>query len=284
MCSYSVVAQEKLYVYQEDGTCTEFQMSDVESIALEAGIKPYNPDDVIFNKVFSINPVDRVLFSPGNLQYHPTKKIWRFAPEQTAHIGKGNENISSNYNDWIDLFGWGTGDDPTKSSTSYGDYSEYAEWGDNIIGEDASGTWRTLSHNEWEYLLKKRENASNLISAARVKGNNGVILLPDNWVCPEDVVLKTGFSGSDDGYSNHQVITASEWEKLEDAGAVFLPAAGYRSGTTVKGLQESCRYWAAYWHMTTSAAMFYSTARKADIAFTYSYCGQSVRLVSVETY
>lgn len=278
----SVMAQDKLYVYQKDGIRSEFEISEVESLGFESEISPYTPDDTISQiKFFSINPVEKVVFSPGNLQYHPAKDEWRFAPAQTEHVGKGNENISPNYNDWIDLFGWGTGDDPVKSSTNYEDYSTYVEWGDNKIGDDAPGTWRTLSYNEWYYLLNSRENASQLISVGRVNGNNGVILLPDDWVCPEDVIFKIGFSSSNDGYSSFQVITPSEWEKLEEAGAIFLPATGYRKGTTVKNLQEICRYWAAYWHTTTSASLFYSTARKADMSLSYPYCGQAVRLVKV---
>ena len=117
-----------------------------------------------------------------------------------------------------------------------------------------------------------------------MKGNNGVILLPDNWVCPDGVELKIGFGRCDEGYSNFQEISEPMWEKIEAAGAVFLPAIGYRKGVTINELQVSCRYWAGYWHVTTTAAMFYGTAAKAEIAFTFPYDGLAVRLVSTQTF
>ena len=280
--SYTAMAQENLYVCEKGGYYTEFLISDIDSIVLVPDAEPYTPDNDY--KVFSINPVDRVLFSPGNLQYYPRRKEWRFAPDQTAHVGKENENISPNYNGWIDLFGWGTGDDPTKTSMSYDSYSTFVDWGSNKIGDDEPNTWRTLSLNEWEYLLYSRENASDLITVGRVKGNNGVILLPDNWVCPDDVDLKIGFSSYEEGYASLQIISEPMWEKLEAAGAIFLPAIGYRKGVTINELQESCRYWAGYWHMTTSAAMFYGNAMEAEIAFTFPYDGLAVRLVSTQTF
>ena len=69
---------------------------------------------------FSVSPTQQVRFSRGNLQYnaalnsHATadgntlQGTWRFAEHQYDIIGTANVNSSSNYNGWIDLFGWGT--------------------------------------------------------------------------------------------------------------------------------------------------------------------------------
>lgn len=289
--SYTTMAQEKLYVYEKDGVVTEFYTSNVDSIAFLQDITPYVPDEDkdeipadLKKNLFSINPVQKVIFSPGNLQYHPAKDEWRFAPDQTAHVGKDNENISPVYYGWIDLFGWGTGNNPTQTSMVYNDYYKFVDWGENKIGDDMPNTWRSLSANEWDYLIHSRENASNLITVARVKGNNGIILLPDDWVCPEGVTLKIGFDTYNEGYSTFQVITAPVWEELEAAGAIFLPAIGYRKGVEVKELQVSCRYWTGYWHTTVSAAMFYGDASYVDIEYTYPYDGLAVRLVSTQTF
>lgn len=283
LCSYSAMAQEKLYVYEKDGNCTEFLLSDVDSVAFLEDISPYSPDE-LRHKLFSINSMDKVIFSPGNLQYHPVKDEWRFAPSQTDHIGYDNTNIGPNYYGWIDQFGWGTGDNPTKSTIFYAEYDEFVDWGVNKIGDDEPNTWRTLSFDEWDYLIRIRENASNLITVARVNGNNGVILLPDNWECPDDVDLKIGFGSNDDEYSGFQVIMPPIWEKLEAAGAIFLPADGYRSGQNVTEVQESYRYWAGYWHLSNTAAMFYGTAKIADMEFTSPTLGLCVRLVSTAVY
>lgn len=279
----SVFAQDKLYVCKKDGSYTEFYVTDVDSIVIvekeEDDDEPYIP-----KKLFSINPLEAVKFSPGNLQYHPGKKEWRFAPKQTDHVGKDNQNISPNYYGWIDLFGWGTGNNPTCSSTKYEDYSTFVDWGTNKIGDDEPNTWRSLSYNEWYYLLHDREDASDLIGAARVNGNNGIVLLPDDWVCPEGVDFEPGFGDTEYGYSTFQVITAPVWEKMEEYGAVFLPACGYRNGVTINELQETCRYWVGYWHTTETASMFYATAKEAYMAFTFPYDGLSVRLVSTAVY
>jgi hypothetical protein len=258
--------------------------------------EPANPDtpnepsdeekpsvDVTFSKEFSVGIGKTVLFSPGNLQYNPASKEWRFAPNQTDMVGNGNLYAATG-NGWIDLFGWGTGDNPTKTSMTYEDYTNFVDWGVNKIGNDEPNTWRSLSYNEWSYILDERENAKNLISVGRVKGNNGVILLPDNWVCPEGVDFKIGFGGNEDAYATFQIIDEHVWDKLEESGAIFLPACGYRQGTTVKELQESCRYWIGYWHTTTSASLFYSTAMRATLGFTFPYDGMSVRLVSSQTF
>ena len=88
--------------------------------------------------VFSVSADKQVTFSKGNLQYHPSNDEWCFAENQSDYIGKANSNIAADYDGWIDLFGWGTGDAPTKSSTSYSDYSTFVDWGTNKIGDRKS--------------------------------------------------------------------------------------------------------------------------------------------------
>lgn len=174
---------------------------------------------------FSVSRSTYVYFSSGNLQYHAGMDKWRFAPNQYDYVGEGNSNISSSYNGWIDLFGWGTGDSPTKSSDYYDDYSMFIDWGANQISNDEEGTWRTLTSSEWEYILNKRKNASSLQGLARVADVNGFILLPDNWKRPSGVTFNSGFGS---GFSQN-IYSVSKWQLMEEAGAIFLPAAGYRS-------------------------------------------------------
>lgn len=285
----TVFAQEKFYVYQKDGTYTEFYTLNVDSISFMQDVVPYTPgedeDDMSF-KLFSINPVHKVVFSSGNLQYHPVKKEYRFAPNQTDYIGNDNANINATYDGWIDLFGWGTGCNPTNASTYYNDYSTFNDWGLNKIGDNESNTWRTPTYDEWYYLVMARENASNLMGIAQVNNVNGLVLLPDEWECPENVAFKTGFVDYNDpsGYANYQVISESDWQKLEESGAIFLPAAGYRNGVKVSGVQFFGRYWAAYWHYKTSASVLEINSARAEMCGTYCFDGESVRLISTATY
>ena len=223
--------------------------------------EPANPDtpnepsdeekpsvDVTFSKEFSVGIGKTVLFSPGNLQYNPASKEWRFAPNQTDMVGNGNLYASS-ADKWIDLFGWGTGTYPNKISTDCRTYTVYSEWGNNQIGGDAPGTWRTLTGEEWDYLLAKRPNAEKLQTMAQVNGVNGHILLPDAWAAPADVALKVGYtaveSTYEENYANFQTISASDWKILEDRGAVFLPAGGQRYDTnTIGNVGKVGEYWA----------------------------------------
>lgn len=198
--------------------------------------------------VFSVAENKTVTFSPGNLQYHPANDEWRFAPSQLDYIGEDNANISDTYNGWIDLFGWGTGDNPTNNSSNYDDYPTFVDWGVNQIGSYAPNTWRTLTNEEWEYIIKGRYNAEELVGVAQVNGVNGLILLPDGWTCPDDVTFKPGFHENDgkEYYAEHQTFSASEWSILESSGAVFIPAAGFRNydgNSNVSGVGSISCYW-----------------------------------------
>ena len=271
-------AQKKLCVHKLDGTKLEVLASEVSYIDFE------DVTGTFVAKPFSVSESKTVTFSPGNLQYHPANDEWRFAPNQTDYVGEANANISSTYNGWIDLFGWGTGNNPTNNSTDYEDYPTFVDWGVNKIGNDAPNTWRTLTYEEWKYIINERSNASNLKGVAQVNGVNGLILLPDNWICPSGVTFKSGFHNNDgiEYYADYQTISSSEWTKLEASGAVFLPAAGGRLGSDVYYVQ----YYGFYWSATEyrSDYSYYSGyldfySHGASMGNDYRYNGLSVRLV-----
>ena len=214
-------SNSKGYVYGEE-------VSFTTQTQIEQPTSPY----------FSVSETQKVTFSPGNLQYHPANNKWRFAESQLDYIGDANSNCSSTYNGWLDLFGYSTSSTNfgVSTSTSDSDYSgSFVDWGTNKIGADAPNTWRTLSYDEWSYLRYKRTSANDLVGVAQVNGVNGLIFLPDTWVCPEGVTFKSGFHSewSVEAYGQYQTFTADQWSKLEAAGAVFLPAAGHRDDSNV---------------------------------------------------
>ena len=231
---------------------------------------------------FSVSATKTVTFSPGNLQYHPANDEWRFAPSQLDYVGADNAKISPFYNGWIDLFGWGTGNNPTKTSRDNGNYQTFVDWGVNKIGNDAPNTWRTLTYDEWEYIINRRSNASNLKGVAQVNGVNGLILLPDGWTCPSGVIFKSGFHDDyeTEYYAVYQIFSASEWTKLEASGAVFLPAAGSRYGSDVEHLQFSGSCWSATKVYYKGSGLLYFDSNEANVYDGGSYAvGKSVRLV-----
>ena len=232
--------------------------------------------------IFSVSSSKKVIFSSGNLQYHPANNKWRFAGNQTEYVGDANANISSTYNGWLDLFGWSTSatNFGVSTSTNGNDYSgSFVDWGTNKIGNDAPNTWRTLTYDEWRTLLNNRPNANSLKGAAQVNGVNGLILLPDSWTCPSGVTFKSGFPSSYGvNYAAYQTFTAEQWSKLESAGAVFLPVAGSRYGSDVHEPVNGT-YWSATEDNSYYADYLYFYSYGARMDYGYRYFGQSVRLV-----
>lgn len=186
---------------------------------------------------FSVGKDKKALFSSGNFQYCPKTKERRFAPEQFNTIGKKNKNISNpEYDGWIDMFGWGTGDCPTKwcdPVTAHQGYKFYFDWG--------RGTkWRALSANEWAYITKERTDANEKWGLATIRKTQGFVLLPDEWNQPKDIDFAP--SGLSKMWRENKY-SLTEWRKMEKAGAVFLPAEGTRRKDQVTWSDYHGRYW-----------------------------------------
>ena len=252
--------------------------------------------------VFSVSDSQQVNFSQGNLQYKASTNTWRFAEHQYDCIGSSNSNISSTYDGWIDLFGWGTSGynhgaycyQPWSTSQNdqnyyaYGNYNNslsdqtgQADWGYNAIsngGNQECSGWRSLTSAEWYYILNTRSTPSGIRYAkARVNNLNGMVLLPDDWdsnyyylSCTND--WRANFSSN--------LISASQWSTLELHGAVFLPAAGYRYGTSVYSVDGDGFYWSSTCstNYETLCFHFYDSSFLSQFGF-WRYVGQSVRLV-----
>ena len=269
----TISASAQFYIYCNDGNVIK-----VDSISMVA------PDETPGIGTFSVSADKQVTFSKGNLQYHPANKEWRFAPSQLDYIGYANRNFSSTYNSWLDLFGWSTvtTNFGVSTSTNNTDYlGPFVDWGRNKIGNDAPNTWRTLTYDEWYYVVFDRPNASSLKGIAQINGVNGLILLPDNWTCPAGVTFKSGFHSEigEDYYAVYQTFTVEQWSKLESAGAVFLPAAGYRAGSSVDFVRYDGYYWSATEGSGYAASCLDFYSSKARIQSLNRYYGHSVRLV-----
>ena len=223
----------------------------------------------------SVSVDKKVIFAPGNLQYQASTNTWRFAEHQYDYIGDANKNISTTYSGWIDLFGWGTGNNPTNTSTSYSDYSTFTDWGTNIINGNVANTWRTLTNAEWGYIFNTRTNASSLYGIATVNGTKGLILLPDSWSLSSGLTFNAGTAA----YTNN-VYSTTQWSQMESAGAVFLPAAGDRLGTSVYYVQSYGFYWSStvYGSVDAYRLYFYDRFLLPQNGINRRY-GQSVRLV-----
>ncbi len=269
---------------------------------------------------FSVSSTKKVYFSKGNLQYTKNTGIWSFMDHQYSTVETTSQAIGDDYasQDVVSLFGWGTSgwnNDNTyyqpyntayvnssskgygygpKNGTTYtydltGTYAN-ADWGHNAIsnGGNTAGTWRTLTKDEWTYLFNTRsastvngtENA-RYAKAYLFGTTHGVIIFPDSYTHPAGVAAPLGINETSYTSWDGNQYTATDWAKMEAAGCVFLPAAGWRDATTIKKVNEYVRYWtsttysiAGYAH---NVGITESSMTPAD--YNQKNYGYSVRLV-----
>ena len=222
------------------------QKEDIAPIIPDSPIVP----DGVLPGLFSVSATRQVCFSQGNLQYQASTNTWRFAEHQYDYVGSDNRSISSTYSGWIDLFGWGTGSNPTLSSSYPEDYGTFVDWGSNAIinGGNTTNLWRTLTSAEWEYLLNTRPGASSKLGSGNINGVGGLIILPDSWTLPSECSFASGFAIINPYHYpdwKHNSYTLAQWAQMEAAGAVFLPAAGRRKGTDFDNEGFHGYYWSS---------------------------------------
>ena len=271
---------------------------------------------------FYVGEEKKVRFSKGNLQFnavqgtHKTadgKELpgtWRFAEHQWDTIGEGNNNISENYDGWIDLFRWGTSGwdsgakcyqpwsvyDKNKSDQPWDDYFSSGErinhlteafvkcdWGVyNAIsnGGDAPEQWRTLTAQEWYYLLKH-----NKWSVVTIDRKLCFLLIPENVSGLLEVSTgdeKISYFKMSDFESN--TLTVEQFKRYEEQGVVALPFGGVRGPKSSYGDGGVAYYW------SVSSSDDYAKYAKGfrlkrvehgleDGGFILFQCGCSVRLV-----
>ncbi len=253
---------------------------------------------------------DQVYFAQGNLQYigSASTPYWKFAENQWDYLGTTTSQNSANQNVDRDLFGWGTSGwnngnlyyrpydteylDEFYYGYGYGptDGADYcynltgayanADWGVyNPIanGGNVPNQWRTLTLSEWNYVLYNRITPSGIRYAkAMINGLNGVVLLPDDWRTSVYALTETNLSFA--AYTTNE-ITTDVWATMEANGAVFLPAAGERSETSVSNVGSKGGYWSATYLATNYAYMVYFRSDNLATSSSFRDSGCSVRLV-----
>lgn len=269
--------------------------------------------------LFTINASgDKVRFSQGNLLYDIAQEIWSFAVQQYVTIESNGQNVGLNYENQniVSLFGWGTsgfdcgnqyynpyntdrntslfgyGYGPTDGNGLTGSNAN-CDWGvNNAIsnGGNESGRWRVLQAGsnspsyEWYYMLMNRSVTNSLGSNRKwtmttIGGvYKGVIIFPDTYSHPECDFVGVTYNAKSDFTSS---VSISGWGKMEAAGAVFLPAAGYRNyDRTVSNVGVECRYWSNAQGGNNSAHIAHFAKDAFSTASTWSKnTGCSVRLV-----
>ena len=245
----------------------------------------------------------KVNFSKGNLQATTDGSSWTWAFAE--------QQWDCHHYYLTDLFGWvgasSTWVDEallygitslnynyTKKADGYGNLTgnqgEFlkSDWGNLAItnGGGAAGSgWRTLTRDEWEYVFNTRSGATvnstpNVrYTMANVALHRGVILFPDGVTFAADEVTTWGTLNGASAWATY--CDDAQWEALEAKGCVFLPAAGYRSGTSVSSVGTIGLYWSSSPYTDVASAYcvyFYSSYMNPADYFVRSY-GFSVRLV-----
>ncbi|MDO5342169.1 MAG: hypothetical protein Q4F69_06925 [Bacteroidia bacterium] len=259
----------------------------------------------------------QVYFAKGNVQYQASPEKWRFAEHQYDVIGKsGNESIGSDYTGWIDLFGWATSgkkynetfthSQPYTSTSTTNDYKAYSSLSKNLNNEDGSADWGgnfgdgwfTPSKNQYVYIgfdVTSKAAAHRSVrfvdatsgnihldfrySVVTIDGKDGVLLFPDVFQWTSDMGALPNKNST-----NAKPYTVAQFELMEKAGAVFLPCAGYRSGTDYKS-PTFADYWTSTRYSDANCYFFQfldtqTTGRKVQINHDTSRSfGMAVRLV-----
>lgn len=269
----TLYADDQTYCTKTDNTDIVVERSRVTDITLPAeGLEfvTFVPEDVV-NGRFTVNADGKqVYFAKGNLQN--INGEWCFAEHQWDYLGAYSATA------W-DSFGWSTAatNFGMSTSTSISDYSgSFVDWGTQIGYGD---TWYTLSRDEWRYVFGTRPGAASKkgVATVTIDGNaiHGLVLLPDTWTLPAGLSFTSG-AGS---WTLNQY-TAAEWEQMEAAGAVFLPAAGCRDGSELHNVGAFGGFWSSTPHSELAACgmYFYGLGVYGGDGSNRNY-GHSVRLV-----
>jgi len=251
------------------------------------------------NGLFSVSNTKQVYFSKGNLQYQASTNIWKFADNQYDYIGEANSNISSYYDGWIDLFGWGTSGyyhgavsyQPWSTSMNNSDYYAYgnyqynlydqtgcADWGYNAIsnGGNIENYWRTLSTNEWMWLFSRDTPSGIRYAFANVNGINGLMIFPDDW--DSNISYINDVNNPQASFSTN-ILTINDWQFLENHSVVFLPVGGYRLNDQLQWMEDEGQYWASNYDTEDYSGCYVFKNSAMYGGYDYRNVGKTVRLV-----
>ena len=214
----------------------------------------------------------RDLFGWGCTGYEDTRKEshtdWYQKNYQPYSTSKSTVNATYN------KYGYG----PDYVSSPYYNLTveNKSDWGCLTIGSDPAGTWRTLSSAEWAYLFNTRtvndgkgEDKSYwraTINSDASDGSKvyGILLYPDGYTAQTTAMS----------------YTKAEWSAMESAGVVFLPAPGYRDGTSLGYVGSFCFYWSSSCNNISRAYYVnFSSSYVNPQDVINRYYGISVRLV-----
>ena len=221
--------------------------------------------------VFSVSSTKKVKFSKGNLRY--ASGTWSFFNNQYDYYASYSADA------W-DKFGWSNSTNNFGMSTSTENavyQGDLVDWG--TVPGIGTG-WFTLSRAEWEYLFDTRSASNGRYAKAKVNNVQGIILFPDTYTHPDGVTAPTGVNATNSTGWYGNSYTVADWTKMESAGCVFLPAAGYRNGSSVVEPGTNGYYWiATHYDAEYAYGVYFSSSILRPAVYDKRSYGYSVRLV-----
>lgn len=205
------------------GTTATIERNTVYPVSFKASFSA----PAALSGIFSVSATKTVKFAKGNLFFDGTG--WAVERNQYSSA----EDWST---DHVSLFTW--------TDNAYGSAAAYTattsttvDWGAAYCESNslASGTWRTLSSDEWNYILNLRP-----VAEGQARFTNTV-----NTPVTIDGIACSGLFIYPDAYEGEAVSSSFTWKTLADAGIVFLPAAGSRDGSDVSWNGQRGYYWAS---------------------------------------
>ena len=186
---------------------------------------------------FSVSATKQVYFSQGNLLFDSigthqcvdgTSKAgtWRFAEKQWD-LGRDFVWGSSGYRD----------DNLTITSDISGTYYDWGVYNAITNGGNEPNKWRTLTKDEWNYLLNGRIKAKFLKKIVVINQTiAGLLILPDNSLYTVDEIPR------------HYYTSETSFEELQRNGAVYMPFSILTSSSS----QYSSGIYKGFWCSTFS--------------------------------
>jgi len=250
------------YITVDDSRNMEFKNS-VNTLCATAvkEFVPYMPAGSLFGGV-SVSETEKILFSQGNLWRNNTVSTgsWHFEDQQYAFVGSWDNTHSSYFystdetsdNSYGSIQTWNTSYQTTNS----------IDWG-GAVESDLGNIWNALSKDEWLYLLNTRTDHDKKLGFGTVTvGSNvisGFFILPDEFELPSGITFTP--------MANTNNYTLSQWQRMDNAGVIFLPRYGYRSGSTINESNNGY-YWTSTGASNTNAwrLLFKNSSKEYAIA------------------
>ena len=181
---------------------------------------------------FSVSATKKVYFSKGNLWADGNNALhFEDAQWKTTPASNGSKNASH-----VSHFIW-SDKVPDAVGNFYSGSNLFCDEANKQSVDGSGKIYYALSTNEWQYLFKTR---------TMEKGGARYEYLTSSGITVEGVTFKGVVLFSDD-FTEQKTWkeTYTTWKALNDAGVVFLPAAGYRVGFNVNNVGGYGYYWSS---------------------------------------